>query len=176
MTRTAPDSRLMQSLISGVTTAGYYAVPDACESRRMRGLMKALCLAVATGSGAYAARQTLRHELRTALVKEQASDEAQDVDGGAPTASPTPQAGSAEARRMAGMAVLATAGIALTAATVLGTVAIERRIFRAGERRAAAGKRLPHTRTALVYGGLAGALTWVMEGFDVVPDESDAAQ
>jgi hypothetical protein len=50
---------------------------------------------------------------------------------------------------------------AVLAGSVSCVVAGERWAYRRGEARAAAGKRLPHTGPALLYGALAGGL-WLL--------------
>ena len=62
-----------------------------------------------------------------------------------------------------GRKAVALAPLAGVVAATAGWLAVvERWIFRRGQARAAAGKRLPHTGPALLYGVLAGAL-WFLE-------------
>ena len=128
------------ALVAGAATTAYYAVPDLLATRRARGLAKAGCLALAlVASGP---------EWRTALT---ATPEGHD---GEVTSLPE------ELKRLPTRTKVLVAGAAvgvLVGSTVLG----ERWIFRRGQARAAAGKRLPHTRAALVFGALTFGLSLV---------------
>lgn len=175
MIRTSLDSRLVQTVAAVVTTTAYYAVPDVFTSRASRGLAKCGCLAVATGASVAAFRQSKREAPAEALSEKLRPEEFVPVEALLEKAAPNagsdagPKAHAGAGR--AGMAGLAAGGLAVSVGAIAASVAIERRIFRAGERRAAAGRRLPHTRAALVYGALSGALTWAMESDDAARAE-----
>ena len=136
-------SRAVAALVSAAATTAYYATPDVIASRTARGWAKA---GLAALSSAVAVP-----EVRAAWAM---SREQQDVDGvaHAPTLGPLPVRSK--------VVVLGSVGVVLAGS--LGFVRIaERWVFRHGEARAAAGRRLPHTGPALVYGALAGGL-WLL--------------
>jgi hypothetical protein len=144
MVVSAMPPRPRAALVSGVATAVHYALPDLIPSRTARGWAKAGLTAVSVAAAA--------PELRAAwaLAREGL------VLGGESRRSPkvSPLSGRNKAAALAPVtAVLAcSVGLLLTA---------ERWIFRRGQARAAAGKRLPHTGPALLYGVLAGGL-WLL--------------
>ncbi|KGM02347.1 hypothetical protein, partial [Cellulomonas cellasea] len=80
-----------------------------------------------------------------------------DGPGADDAAGADPSLSGASRRRLVALGVLAVAG----AASVVGTVAAERWLFRRGEARAAAGVRFAHTRAAAVLGALTVALSLV---------------
>lgn len=163
---TTARARTTTALLTGLTTAAYYAVPDVTSTRATRRWLKAACLAAGAAVALPDARQawTELHEAR----RRRTAGEATDFDGtaldGIPVATenlaqsvldnvgggPAP---SAAARMVVRGAVVAVA----LAGSVAVTVAFERWVFRRGEARAAAGVRLAHTRTGLVLGALAAA-------------------
>ncbi|WP_299951106.1 hypothetical protein [uncultured Modestobacter sp.] len=149
------------SLTSGVLTALWYASPDLVPSRTARAWAKAGLLTV---SAAMAVRQLQDLEpatgtapsLSTGPVTGTGTD---PVTGAEPAGEPGPSL--SETLRALPLRRKAVAGGVVTvalAASVAGTVAAERRAHRRGEARAAAGKRLPHTGPALVYGALMAGL------------------
>ena len=146
MDLTVTRSRALAAVTSGLATAGYYAVPDLVRSRTARGWAKTALLAVST-----AALVPDFREIRAARHADRAASdgaaERETVDLSSVPAS----------RRVA----LVGAGVAVLGGTAAGIVAVERWIFRRGEARAAAGVRLPHTRTALVLGALSAALAFL---------------
>lgn len=157
---TSPGSRALTALVTGVTTAAYYAVPDVAHSRAARGWLKTACLVA--GSFTMSPRlsgDTVR-ELRSSWHERTGLDTA---DG---TAEPTSAAERWSAASPRQKAVIAGTGAALVAASTALTVAGEKWLFRRGEARAAAGVRFPHTRTGLVLGALSAALA-------LVPDPSE---
>ncbi len=139
MTTQLPPSRAVAAAFTGIVTAAYYATPDLLPSRRARGWAKAGLTAVALAASV--------PELRSA----RAAWEQPDPDGG----SAADVLGSLPAGKKAVLAGTAAAGIA--AASVL-VAAGERWVFRHGQARAAAGRRLPHTGPALLYGAASAAL------------------
>lgn len=135
------SSRVVMSLTSGALTALWYASPDLVPSRTARAWAKAGLL---TASAAVAVRQL--RATPPASGGEPASEEGASLP---------------ETLRALPLRTKAVAGGVLTAAlagSVAGTVAAERWAHRRGQARAAAGKRLPHTGPALVYGALMAAL------------------
>ena len=136
-------------MLSGVATAMHYAMPDLIASRTARGWAKAGLTAVAVA----AAMPALRAAWATAR-------EGLEVDGGARASEVV---GSLPATSKA---VVLGVVSAVLAGSVGCVVTAERWAFRRGEARAAAGKRLPHTGPALLYGALASGL-WLL------PEPSD---
>jgi hypothetical protein len=138
---TTPLPRTVSVLVSGAGTALYYATPDVISSRRARGWAKAGIAAVSFAAAV--------PEFRAAWADARAS---QEGDADAVTFSSLP---------VRTRAVLLGSGAAVLALSVRGLVAVERRAFRHGEARAAAGKRLAHTGPALLYGALSSGL-WLL--------------
>jgi hypothetical protein len=137
-------SQAVAAVVSGVGTAVYYATPDFISSRRARGWAKAGLTALT----AVAAVPELRAARATAR-------ERQDVDGGP---RPSEVFRSLPARSKA----VAVGSMAAVLAGSIGSLLVaERWAFRHGQARAAAGRRLPHTGPALLYGALAGGL-WLL--------------
>lgn len=135
-------SRATAALVTGLGTALYYATPDVLPSRTARGWAKAGLTAVAVAASAPEVRAewaNARHEL---------------VAAGDP-------AEAFAALPAASKAVVLGAGAAVLAGALGGLLAVERSVFRRGQARAAAGKRLAHTGPALLYGVLAGGL-WLI--------------
>lgn len=147
---TTTRKRVLTAVVAGVTATAYYAVPDFVPSRTARGWIKAGLLAA--GAAATLPDREERAEMRaawedamSARAARRAADGGSTPDGGTtPDESPTSVPGP----------VVVAAGVSLLAATTVASVAAERWLFRRGEARAAAGVRYPHTRTALVLGGL----------------------
>jgi len=174
------DSRdLAEALASGGLTFAWYALPDAVASRRARGVAKALLLVPLVAIGA---RQNARLEaaepVRTGVLETATppgdapepddaappADAAQRGPGDAPAPpapDPAPQVRLADVLPTdpAKRAALVGVGLGLVAGSVWATVAGERALHRLGQRMAARGTRLPHTRIGLVSGALAAAMT-----------------
>lgn len=142
MPSTPPATRVLAAAVTGAATAAYYATPDVVRSRTARGWLKAgLSLAAAAGSFPESRRAG-------------AAAEAARVERGDP-----PLREAFEATPARGRTAVVAAGAVAVAGSVAGVVALERWIFRRGEARAAAGVRWAHTRTAVVLGVLAAAVT-----------------
>ena len=137
---TSTTPRPATVLTSGFATALYYATPDFIPSRTARGWAKALIVGVSLAAAV--------PEFRAAL-------DASRVDG---DAAPAVAFGSLPA---AGKAVVVGSVAGVLAVSVRGMLTAERWAFRHGQARAAAGKRLPHTAPALVYGALSTGL-WLL--------------
>lgn len=140
----ATSPRAVALLATGAGTVLYYATPDLISSRTARGWAKAGLTSLALAASL--------PELRAAWVT---GREQQALDGGP---RPTEVFRSLPARSKA--VVLGLAAAVLTG-SIGGVVAAERWAYRHGEARAAAGRRLPHTGPALVYGALASGL-WLL--------------
>lgn len=165
---TTTRKRVLTAVVAGATATAYYAVPDFVPSRTARGWIKAGLLAAgaATTLPDREERAQLRASWRDAMAARAArrtadgtadsTDDGTSADGtttdDSPSSVPVP--------------VVVAAGVGLLAATTVASVAAERWLFRRGEARAAAGVRYPHTRTALVLGGLSLLL-------GLVPDPDD---
>ncbi|MGY1812471.1 hypothetical protein [Blastococcus sp. SYSU D00820] len=134
-------SRTTSALVSGAATVVYYASPDFLASRTARGWVKAGVAAVSLAT----AVPELRAARAAARARREAGEQGQ----------PSPAFGSLPA---ATRAALLGAAAAVAVLSVRGAVAAERWAFRRGEERAAAGRRLPHTGPALLYGALTTAL------------------
>ncbi|MGY1883850.1 hypothetical protein ACI799_00925 [Blastococcus sp. SYSU DS0753] len=141
MNTRSTSSRALAALVGGAATALYYATPDFVPSRTTRGWAKAGLTAVAFAASV----PDLRATRRTAPA-------GQEPDG---AVAPTQALRSLPARSKA---VIAGSVAAALAAGVGAQLTAERWIFRRGEARAAAGKRLPHTGPAVVYGALSSVL------------------
>ena len=145
MSATGPlRARVTTAVVTAAATAVHYALPDVVRSRTVRGWTKAGLTAIALT----AAAPELRPAWADARRELGLGDEVPPTGGFAPLPAGT---------RAVALAPL-TAVLACASA---GLVAAERRAFRHGEARAAAGKRLPHTGPALLYGALAGVL-WLL--------------
>ncbi|SNX96621.1 hypothetical protein SAMN06893097_104336 [Geodermatophilus sabuli] len=119
----------------------YYATPDVIPVRTARVWVKAglTALAVATSVP----------ELRATWA---AARERQELDGAAPLSEVLRSLPASSKAVVFGLAAAGLAG------SIGGILIAERWAFRHGQARAAAGKRLPHTGPALVYGALASGL------------------
>ncbi|MCA0145398.1 hypothetical protein [Blastococcus sp. LR1] len=134
-----PSSRVLAAVVTGAATTLHYASPDVITDRRTRGWAKVAITGVALIASVPEVRATW-------------SSDRQAPDG---------EASLAELFRSmptSRKAVALTPVVAVVGAMVGWLAFMERLIFRRGQRRAAAGKRLPHTGPALVYGFLAGLL------------------
>lgn len=156
MPSTPPVSRVLNAAVGGLAATAYYATPDLIRSRAGRGWAKAALTAVVVATSVPDVRRGL------AEVRAQREAAAQDphdeqVDWSAMWGAMSP--GS--------RASAVGAGAALLAASVGSVVAIERAVFRRGERRRAAGVRFAHTRPALAW----GVLTTVVA---LLPDDTAA--
>lgn len=132
-----PKKRL-GTAVGVAATAAWYALPDVVRRRGARAVIKAGLLAAVIWSA-------------TAQMPPY-PDEESDCDGAPAPEGDDPLEGATEAAP-GELALLAGAGIG----TVCLTVAVEKWLFRRGERRRAAGVRLAHTRQGLVIGALTGA-------------------
>jgi hypothetical protein len=139
-----PTSRAVAAVVGGLATTAHYAMPDLIASRTTRGWAKAGLTALAFAAAVPELRATW------AGAREQ-----QEHDGG-----PTPSEVLTSLPATSKAVALGTVA-AVLAGSVAGVVAVERRAYRHGQARAAAGKRLPHTGPALLYGVLASAL-WLL--------------
>ena len=125
-------------------TLAWYALPDYVRSRPLRGLIKTGLLGAIGWS-------------IVAMMPEDGElppyDDETDCSKGSPVADdPLDGVTEAEPRELAVLA-----GAALGSAVL--TVAVERWLFRRGERRRAAGVRLAHTRQGLALGALEAVAT-----------------
>lgn len=172
---TTARARTTTALLTGLTTAAYYAVPDVTSTRATRRWLKAACVAAGAAVAVPDARQAWT-ELQAARRRRTAG-EVTNFDGtaldGIPVATENlaqsvlgdtgdSSAPSAAARTVVRGAVVAAA----LAGSVAVTVAFERWVFRRGEAHAAAGVRLAHTRTGLMLGALTAAAA-------LIPDSSE---
>ena len=132
-------------LASGAATALWYATPDVIPSRTVRGWVKAGILTASLAVSAPELRAAWR-DTRDQLAAVPGGEGAEAVRTPLPTRTKVVLAGAA------------AVGLTLAAR---GVAAAERWAFRHGQARAAAGKRLPHTGPALVYGAATVALWFV---------------
>ncbi|TFV49551.1 hypothetical protein [Blastococcus sp. TF02A-35] len=131
--------------MTGAATALHYSLPDLVADRRTRGWVKVGTTAVAVAASLPEVRRTWPGGQR-----QQAAD-------GAPSLAQAFRALPAARKAVALAPLVAVAGV-----TAGWLAVVERWIFRRGQARAAAGKRLPHTGPALAYGAVAGAM-WFIE-------------
>jgi hypothetical protein len=131
-------------VVTGVGTAVYYATPDLISSRTARGWAKAGLTALAVAASV----PELRATWATARSRQELDGEAlpSEVFRALPASSKAAALGF---------------GAAVLAGSVGLVVIAERWAFRHGQARAAAGRRLPHTGPALLYGAVAGGL-WLL--------------
>ena len=133
----------------GVAAAtAWYGLPDVVRCRGARAVIKAGLLAAVMWSATA--------QMPPAAPVPPYPDEESDCDGTPAPKGDDPLEGVTEAAP-GELALLAGAGIG----TVCLTVAVEKWLFRRGERRRAAGVRLAHTRQGLVIGALTGAASAV---------------
>lgn len=135
--------RALTAVVTGTATTLYYATPDLIASRRTRGWAKAGLLAV----------------MAAASVPEFRATRDTDGDGEDAQGTDSPQMPEWASAHTLGKVAVVGVGVAFIASSIASTVAMERWIYRHGQRRAAAGRHLPHTRPALVYGTLAAAVS-----------------
>lgn len=121
-----------KALVTGLTTAAWYALPDVVHSRGVRGALKVGLLGAFAGAWAV---------VDTPATPAPGPDKIDTV---------------LQAIREHPGRAAAVAGAAVALSTAL-TVAGERAIFAFGERRRARGARCAHTLPALVLGGIAAA-------------------
>ncbi|MBX9244322.1 hypothetical protein ICW40_05810 [Actinotalea ferrariae] len=175
---------VVEGVVSAAVVTLWYAMPDVVRSRRWRGVLKTGLL---VAGGAYgAARGRAEDTAGRGRAEDTAGrGRAEDTAGrgaaeGVETSareriealtSTVPVLDAASAGLDAGPRRSRTRTLALGAAAAVGvvatvavTVAMERAIFRWGERRRARGVRAPHTTIGVVSGLVAGALglasTW----------------
>lgn len=132
-------------------TVAWYALPDVVRSRPLRGLMKVGLLGAMGWS-----LVSLMPEGDELPPYDDETDCSQEK-----TDDPLDGVTEAEPRELAVLA-----GAVLGSAVV--TVAVERWLFRRGERRRAQGVRFAHTRQGLVLGALEAAVTVVTFGAGAV--------
>jgi len=153
------DPTRVAGFAAGVgATVAWYALPDYVHSRPLRALVKAGLLGVLGWS--------MVAQLPEAAELPPYDDEDADCSKSFPVAGEDPLGGVTEADP-AELAVLA--GVALGSAAL--TVAVERWLFRRGERRRAAGVRFAHTRQGLALGVLEAALTALTFGAGAVREK-----
>ncbi|QGQ17966.1 peptidase S9 [Cellulomonas sp. JZ18] len=157
MTTTRPTvSRVLAALVTGVATTAYYATPDLIRSRTARGWTKAGLGAVTLAVSLQEVRADIAAQRAKSAAEpptddtsdDRAADENRTTDEDAQPLKDVPPA-------------LLAVGVAALATSVAGTVAFERWVFRRGERLAAAGRPLAHTRAALVLGALSAAVSLI---------------
>lgn len=174
-----PDSRSVIRTTAATTAfvVGWYALPDYVRSTTARTILKTAGLAVFATLGIRDLRHDDTWQKTVATVRgtgtppwkltdqafegsrasQAASDEARgsDAPAGAGTGSRSTPSTVAPAGmdRTTQVAALAGAGLVVVGSSVL-TVVVEQKVFRRNEARAARGVRLPHSRTALLFGAL----------------------
>ncbi len=172
-------TRVLAALVTGAATTAYYASPDLIRSRTARGWVKVALSAANVAASVPDLRAALadRKQKHAATATGSLRLGGTDVpDGTGLDATGVVHRAVDENRtsddapgapRDVRPALVAGVVVAGLAASTVGTVAFERWIFRRGEALAAAGRPLPHTRTAIVLGVLMTALT-------LIPDPTDA--
>jgi len=143
MPSTPPAPRVLNAALGGLAATAYYAAPDLIRSRAARGWAKAALTAVVVATSVPDMRRGLA-EVRAQREADAQDPQAEQVDWPAMWGSMSPGA----------RASAVGAGAAVLAGSVASVVAIERAVFRRGERRRAAGVRFAHTRPALAWGVL----------------------
>lgn len=176
-----PDSRSVIRTTAATTAfvVGWYALPDYVRSKTARTILKTAGLAAFAALGIREAREGDAWQETVAAVRgggtppwkqtdqavaepraaaaRQVTDDvtaASDApvsSGWVPDTAPTLAPDGPD--RTTRVAALAGAGLVVVGSSVL-TVVVEKRVFRRNEARAARGLRLPHTRSALLFGAL----------------------
>lgn len=157
--------RVRPALLTGALAVAYYASPDIVRSRTLRGVVKTTLV---TGITALSIDDWRRERAAEAARVDAAAETEAEPDVVDEEHVPTAEL----IRRIPagkGAALAAVAGGAM-AASIVVTVAAERWIHRRGETRRASGARLPHTVPALLWGGIAAALTLIP-----TPEDSEHA-
>ena len=174
-----PDSRSVIRTTAATTAfvVGWYSLPDYVRSRTARTVLKTAGLAVYAALGVRDLRHDATWQKTVATVRGggtppwkrtdqpfagsrtagRASVDAPGLDapadeGTAARTTPSTVAPE-EVDRTTQAAAIAGAGLVVLGSSVL-TVVVEKRVFRRNEERAARGARLPHTRSALLFGAL----------------------
>lgn len=147
MPTTPPATRVLNAAVGGLATTAYYATPDLIRSRAARGWVKTALLAVVLATSAPELRRAREESLERRRAAAEDPDREQ-VDWREVWGATEPRS----------RAALVAGGAAALAVSVGSVVAVERGVFRRGERRRAAGVRFAHTRPALVWGALTTAL------------------
>lgn len=155
--------RVRPALLTGALAVAYYASPDIVRSRTLRGVVKTTLV---TGITALSIDDWRRERAAEAARVDAAAEAEPDVvdEKHVPSAELIRRIPAGK-----GAALAAVAGGAM-AASIVVTVAAERWIHRRGETRMASGARLPHTVPALLWGGIAAALTLIP-----TPEDSEHA-
>lgn len=164
-----PDSRSVIRTTAATTAfvVGWYALPDYVRSKPARTILKTAGLAAFAALGIRDLRHDDTWQQTVATVRgggtppwkrtDQALAEPRTAPGASTGPGETPAPASTlapdETDRTAQAAALAGAGLVVLGSSVL-TVVVEKRVFRRNEARAARGLRLPHTRSALLFGAL----------------------
>ncbi|MBO1751125.1 hypothetical protein J4G33_04840 [Actinotalea sp. BY-33] len=177
MTTTPTPARVLAALSAGVATTAFYATPDVFASRAARVWAKAGIGAVLLASSApevVAARETWREKRASAAEAAEQLATVAVEPGDLPDnrlddpVVPVDLTEAWQGMNTRGKAVVAGVTVGAVASSVALMVLGERWVFRRGESRAAAGKTLPHTGPALLYGVLAA-------GVALLPDPTEDA-
>lgn len=158
MPSTPPASRVLTAAVTGLASTAYYATPDLIRSRAGRGWAKAALTGVVLAASVPDLRRDLE-ETRARRAAAAQDPHEEQVDWHELWASLSP------GRRASACA----AGAAVLAVSVGSVVAVERAVFRRGERRRAAGVRFAHSRPALVWGVLGTVLSLLPDSTGTPP-------
>lgn len=171
-----PDSRSVIRSTAATTAfvVGWYALPDYVRSTAARTVLKTAGLAAFAALGVREMRHDDTWQMTVATVRgggtppwkltdqtfdgsrasQAAPDDAQRPGAPAGADGSTPSTLAPDGTdRTTQAAALAGAGLVVVGSSVL-TVLVEKKVFRRNEARAARGVRLPHTRSALLFGAL----------------------
>ena len=171
-----PDSRSVIRTTAATTAfvVVWYALPDYVRSKTARTVLKTAGLAAFAALGIRDMRHDDTWQKTVATVRgtgtppwkltdqtfdgsrasQAAPDDAQGPGAPAGAGASTPSTVAPDGMdRTTQAAALAGAGLVVVGSSVL-TVVVEKRVFRRNEARAARGVRLPHSRTALLFGAL----------------------
>ncbi|GMA30800.1 hypothetical protein [Litorihabitans aurantiacus] len=170
--------RVRPALGTAVLTTAYFASPDVIRSRAARGVLKTALMIAITGIAVRDWRESRAAAALAAPEHDGVGDAGHPGQPEQPEQPGHPEHTTADLIRRIpperGAVMAAVAG-ATFAASIVGTVATERWIFRRGEARRAAGARLAHTLPALAWGAVAGALSMVPDPELVNGQGDDAA-
>ena len=151
----------------------WYAMPDLVRSRGLRAFFKTGLAAAVGWAQTYQFEETESFRTAAALAEEAGCRDCPKADdtGFAPGDSPeSPEEDPLEGVTEADPKELAILG-AVASAVVIGTVAVEKAIFRRGQRRRAAGVRCAHLRQAVPLALVTGAVELAVLAADHYRDQ-----
>ncbi len=157
---TSRRASLTEAAVSGSLVSLWYAMPDVVRSRHLRGVLKAVLLLAGGAYGAAAARREQAAGAGRAVDEPPALARIRTLTSTEPVLDAASIADPATVPERSRARVLTRGAVALVGVilSVAGTVALERAVYRWGERRRARGSRGSHTMIGLVSGVVAALI------------------